>query len=190
MGTSTVIPSFESYQRAPDHITKSGPGDGQGVRSLLQRRPGSTGASSDRLFGPFRLVPTQFLLLDRGTPVPLGSRAMELLIALTERPGELLSKQDLIARVWPGVFVDPANLTVHICALRRVLRDGEDGNRFIVNIPGRGYIFVTPVAETQLRTTIVSEFRTDRQNDLFKCTPTGASADDADTSASLFSTEP
>jgi DNA-binding winged helix-turn-helix (wHTH) protein len=47
-----------------------------------------------------------------------------------------------MARVWPDVFVEPANLTVHISALRRTLRDGQDGNRFIINIPGRGYSFV------------------------------------------------
>lgn len=71
---------------------------------------------------------------------------MEILIALLERPGELISKQKLMARVWPDVFVAPANLTVHISALRRMLRDGRDGNRFIINIPGRGYKFVASVA--------------------------------------------
>jgi DNA-binding winged helix-turn-helix (wHTH) protein len=97
-------------------------------------------------FGPFRLLPTQFLLLERDKPVSLGSRALEILIALLERPGALVSKQELMARVWPGVFVEPANLTVHISALRRALRDGRDGNRFIINIPGRGYSFVASVA--------------------------------------------
>ncbi|MDL2400280.1 winged helix-turn-helix domain-containing protein [Rhizobium mayense] len=87
----------------------------------------------------------QFLLLERGKPVPLGSRALEILIALLERPGELVSKQDLMARVWPNIFVEPANLTVHMSALRRTLRDGRDGNRFIINIPGRGYRFVASV---------------------------------------------
>jgi DNA-binding winged helix-turn-helix (wHTH) protein len=68
-----------------------------------------------------------------------------MLVALLERHGELVSKQDLMARVWPNVFVEPANLTVHMSALRRALRDGRDGNRFIVNIPGRGYCFVASV---------------------------------------------
>ena len=63
-----------------------------------------------------------------------------------ERPGELVSKQELMARVWPNVFVEPANLTVHMSALRRTLRDGRDGNRFIINVPGRGYSFVASVA--------------------------------------------
>jgi DNA-binding winged helix-turn-helix (wHTH) protein len=96
-------------------------------------------------FGPFRLLPAQFLLLEGDKPVPLGSRAMHILMVLLERPGELVTKQELMARVWPNLFVEPANLAVHISALRRALRDGRNGNRFIINIPGRGYCFVTPI---------------------------------------------
>src|SRR5215831_2105441 len=96
-------------------------------------------------FGPFCLLPTQFLLLEGGKVVPLGSRALEILIALLERRGELVSKQDLMARVWPNLFVDPSNLTINMSALRRALRDGRDGRRFIVNIPGRGHRFVASV---------------------------------------------
>jgi DNA-binding winged helix-turn-helix (wHTH) protein len=103
-------------------------------------------APTEVSFGPFRLLPTQFLLLEGDKPVPLGSRALEILIVLLERPGELISKQELMDRVWPNVFVGPANLTVHISALRRTLGDGRDGNRFIINIPGRGYKFVASVA--------------------------------------------
>jgi DNA-binding winged helix-turn-helix (wHTH) protein len=102
-------------------------------------------AASDILFGPFRLLPTQFLLLDGDKAVRLGSRALQLLIVLVERRGELVSNQELMARVWPSVFVEPANLTVHISALRRALRDGCNGNRFIINVPGRGYVFVGSV---------------------------------------------
>jgi len=97
-------------------------------------------------FGPFCLFPTQFLLLEGDKPVPLGSRALEILIALLERRGELVSKQDLTARVWPKLFVDASNLTVHMSALRRALRDGRDGRRFIINVHGRGYCFVASVA--------------------------------------------
>jgi DNA-binding winged helix-turn-helix (wHTH) protein len=96
-------------------------------------------------FGRYRLLPMQFLLLEGDKPVPLGSRALEMLIALIERQGELVSKEDLTARVWPNLFVDPSNLTVHMSALRRALRDGQDGNRFIINIKGRGYRFVASV---------------------------------------------
>ena len=103
-------------------------------------------APAEILFGPFRVVPTQFLLLERDKPVFLGSRALQILLVLLERAGELVSKQELMARVWPDVFVEPANLSVHISALRRTLRDGRDGNRFIINVPGRGYSFVASVA--------------------------------------------
>src|SRR5262245_63636480 len=96
------------------------------------RRLGSADAAPAKVsFGPFCLLPTQFLLREGDTPVSLGSRALEILIALLERRGELVSKQDLMARVWPNVFVEPANLTVHMSALRRALRDGRDGHRFI-----------------------------------------------------------
>ena len=97
------------------------------------------------LFGPFCLLPTQFLLLEGDKPVPLGGRALEILIALLERRGELVSKQDLTARVWPNHFVAPSNLTTQVTALRRALRDGRNGNRFIINIKGRGYRFVASV---------------------------------------------
>jgi DNA-binding winged helix-turn-helix (wHTH) protein len=80
----------------------------------------------------------------------LGSRAMDILIALVERPSELVSKAELMARVWPNTFVEPANLTVHISALRRALGDGRDGNRFFINIPGRGYRFVAPVTVSDI----------------------------------------
>ena len=96
-------------------------------------------------FGSFRLLPVQRLLLEGNKPLHLGSRALDILIYLVERPGELVSKDELMARVWPSTFVEPANLTVHIAALRRALGDGHDGNRFLINIPGRGYRFVAPI---------------------------------------------
>ena len=117
------------------------------ARPLFEKRTEPAGATPTEVsFGPFRLLRTQLLLLEDDKPVPLGSRALEILIALLERQGELVSKQDLMARVWANVFVEPANLTVHMSALRRALRDGQDRNRFIVNIPGRGYCFVASVA--------------------------------------------
>ena len=116
------------------------------ARTSIENRTGSSGAAPTELsFGPFCLLPTQLLLREGDRPVPLGSRALEILIALLERRGELVSKQDLMARVWPNVFVEPANLTVHMSALRRALRDGQEGNRFIINVPGRGYCFVASV---------------------------------------------
>jgi DNA-binding winged helix-turn-helix (wHTH) protein len=94
------------------------------------------------LFGPFRMLPKQRLLMQADKAIHLGGRAFDVLIALLERPGELVSKE---ARVWPNTFVGRANLAVHISALRRALGDGRDGNRYVVNIPGRGYRFVASV---------------------------------------------
>jgi EAL domain-containing protein (putative c-di-GMP-specific phosphodiesterase class I)/DNA-binding winged helix-turn-helix (wHTH) protein len=96
-------------------------------------------------FGPFRLHPVQRLLLEGDKPVYLGSRALDILIVLLERPGELVTKNEIMARVWPDTCVESTNLTVNICALRRALGDGHAGNRYVINIPGRGYRFVTPV---------------------------------------------
>ena len=78
-------------------------------------------------------------------PVHLGGRALDILIALVERAGDLVSKDELMARVWPNTFVVQANLTVHVSALRRALRDGIGGSRYFVNVANRGYYFVAPV---------------------------------------------
>lgn len=93
-------------------------------------------------FGRFRLFPRQRLLLDGEKQVRLGSRALELLVTLIERPGELVRKDELIARVWPDTIVVEDNLAVHIAAVRRALGDGSGGKRYLVTVPGRGYCFV------------------------------------------------
>jgi DNA-binding winged helix-turn-helix (wHTH) protein len=115
-------------------------------KPFFAKRTEPQGAPIEVSLGSFRLLPTQVLLLEGDKPVPLGSRALEILIVLVERPGELVSRQELMARVRSNVPVELANLTVHISALRRMLRDGRDGNRFIINIPRRGYCFVASVA--------------------------------------------
>lgn len=96
-------------------------------------------------FGSFRLIPGQQLLLEGERSVDLGTRALHILIALAERAGEVVGKDEIVSRVWPGTFVEESNLRVHIAALRRALRDGREGRRYIVNIPGRGYSFVASV---------------------------------------------
>ena len=99
-------------------------------------------------FGPFRLLPTQRLLLEGDKQLRIGSRALDLLVALVERPGELVSKPELIAKVRPHTFVDESNLKAHILALRRALAYGEGGNRYVATVPRRGYCFVAPVAQS------------------------------------------
>ena len=96
-------------------------------------------------FGPFRLFPVQRLLLEDEQPIRLGSRALDILVALVERAGEVVAKEDLIARAWPNTVVDEAALRVHVAALRKVL-SGESGIRYVENVSGRGYRFVAPLA--------------------------------------------
>src|SRR6266568_4597933 len=96
-------------------------------------------------FGPFRLLPARRLLVEGDTPVRLGSRAFDILAALVERAGEVVSKEELLARAWPQTFVEEANLKIQVSALRRALGDGQGGHRYVVTVPGRGYNFVAPV---------------------------------------------
>ena len=96
-------------------------------------------------FGPFRLLAAQRLLLDGEKPVRLGSRAFDILTSLVERPGEVVGKEELIARAWPQTFVEELNLKIQVSALRRALGDGQGGHRYVVTVPGRGYNFVAPV---------------------------------------------
>src|SRR5580658_7367312 len=99
-------------------------------------------------FGPFRLFVVERQLQKGDEPLRLGGRALDTLIALVERAGEVVSQEELIARVWPDVAVEEANLRVHIASLRKALGDGREGARYIVTVPGRGYCFVAPVTHS------------------------------------------
>jgi DNA-binding winged helix-turn-helix (wHTH) protein len=96
-------------------------------------------------FGPFLLQPEQQRLLNLGTPVRIGGRALDLLTLLVERAGELVSKQELISRAWPDTFVDEANLKVNIASVRRILGERHSVRRFVATVVGRGYRFIAPV---------------------------------------------
>ncbi|MBW5438937.1 hypothetical protein FXB41_30500 [Bradyrhizobium canariense] len=96
-------------------------------------------------FGNFRLDRARRLLTKDGKPVRIGSRALDLLIVLIDRAGEVVSRRELVDLAWRGVAVDDAGVRVHIASLRRVLGDGRDGARYIVNVSGVGYSFVASV---------------------------------------------
>jgi predicted ATPase/DNA-binding winged helix-turn-helix (wHTH) protein len=89
------------------------------------------------------------LLLEADIPVHIGARALDLLVALVERAGEVVTKDELFARVWPTLTVDEGNLRTQVALVRKALRDGQGGARYLMNVPGRGYRFVAPVSITK-----------------------------------------
>jgi predicted ATPase/DNA-binding winged helix-turn-helix (wHTH) protein len=101
-------------------------------------------------FGSLRLIPAQRMLSEDGKPLRLGSRALDILVALIERAGETIPKEELIARVWPDTVVEEAALRVHVAALRKALGDGRAGTRYITNLSGRGYAFIAPVTRENM----------------------------------------
>ncbi|HET6324526.1 MAG TPA: winged helix-turn-helix domain-containing protein, partial [Planctomycetaceae bacterium] len=96
-------------------------------------------------FGPFELSSRERVLRREGVMLPLGGRALDILIYLAERPGEVIAKQELIDHVWSDVTVEEGSVRVHVAAIRKALGDGQFGNRYIANIKGRGYSFVGTV---------------------------------------------
>ncbi|WP_426425572.1 ATP-binding protein [Bradyrhizobium genosp. A] len=84
--------------------------------------------------------------MDDGKLLRVGGRALDILIFLVQRNGEVVGKTEIMARVWPNTFVEEDNLKVHISALRRAIGDGGGAKRYIVSVPGRGYAFVAPVS--------------------------------------------
>jgi predicted ATPase/DNA-binding winged helix-turn-helix (wHTH) protein len=96
-------------------------------------------------FGPFELSIGERVLRRDRQVLPLGGRALDILIHLADRPGEVIAKQELIDHVWSDVTVEEGSLRVHVAAIRKALGDGQFGNRYIANIKGRGYSFVGTV---------------------------------------------
>ena len=96
-------------------------------------------------FGDFRLNPSERVLFRRDRPVPLTPKAIETLLALVERHGHLVTKEELLRIVWPDAFVEENNLAQHISALRRVLGESDGDGPFIETVPRRGYRFAGSV---------------------------------------------
>ena len=92
-------------------------------------------------FGPFRVRATERLLEKDCTSLKIGSRALDILIVLLEHAPDVVSKRDLMRRVWGKLVVDEVSLRFHVAALRKRLGDGACSVRYIKNIPGRGYCF-------------------------------------------------
>ncbi len=98
-------------------------------------------------FGPFVLDAAERRLLRDGTPVPLPSKTFDMLLALVERGGRLVEKDELMQVVWPDTSVEEANLNHHVWALRKALGEGSNGSRYIETVPRHGYRFAAGVRE-------------------------------------------
>jgi DNA-binding winged helix-turn-helix (wHTH) protein/Tol biopolymer transport system component len=105
-------------------------------------------------FGEFELDPLHKRLLKRGRPVTLKPKAIDLLLVLVESRGEVVTKSDLLDRVWVNQFVEENNLSVHVAALRKALGETKNDHSYIVTVPGTGYKFV---AELKKQNEIVVE---------------------------------
>ncbi|AHG93530.1 transcriptional regulator domain-containing protein (plasmid) [Gemmatirosa kalamazoonensis] len=98
-------------------------------------------------FDRFTVDAGRRLLLRDGIAVPLTSKAFDVLLALVEGRGELVTKHDLLARVWPNQIVEEGNLTVHISAIRKALGERRGEHRYVVTVPGWGYRFVADLRD-------------------------------------------
>ena len=103
-------------------------------------------------FGPFCLFVRERRFERDGRAVKVGSRALDTLMVLADRAGEVVSNEELTARVWPDTSVEESSLRVHIAGLRKALGDGKDGARYVTNVPGRGYCLVAQVSRSSSST--------------------------------------
>ncbi|HUC66719.1 MAG TPA: winged helix-turn-helix domain-containing tetratricopeptide repeat protein [Stellaceae bacterium] len=95
-------------------------------------------------FGRFRFDLRRRCLLHDGEPVELGGRALDVLHLLASAEGAIVSKDELMAQLWPGRAVAENNLHVHISALRKALDEHSEGETYIITVPGRGYRLTHP----------------------------------------------
>lgn len=107
-------------------------------------------------FGEYRLEPEKLLLMKNSEVVNLPPKTIEVLVVLVESSGKVLTKQEILDKVWSDTFVEEANLTHHISALRKALGEGQNGAKFIETIPRRGYRFVYEVNRTANRASEVT----------------------------------
>jgi DNA-binding winged helix-turn-helix (wHTH) protein/TolB-like protein/tetratricopeptide (TPR) repeat protein len=96
-------------------------------------------------FGSFRIDTRERLLLRDGEPMPLPPKVYDTLLVLVENSGHIIEKEELMKAVWPDTFVEDANLTVNISALRKALGQGVSEHQYIETVPKRGYRFVSTV---------------------------------------------
>src|SRR5258705_5680350 len=138
-------------------------GRGQSAHQpILHEDPPSTGRHEANIggdavirFGQFGVLPRARQLLVDGQPIELGSRAFDLLMVLIGAPGILITKHEIISRVWPDTVVEESNLKVQMSALRRVLSADRD---VIKTVHGRGYVFTGEISAASIEPDIASRF--------------------------------
>lgn len=135
---SREVRTGSSLLAASSNCAKPGANERQSVPSVIS-------------FGPFTLYPCARVLERDGARLALGSRALDILIVLTEHAGEVVGQKELIRRVWRGLVVTPSSLRVHIAGLRKVLHEGVGSSQYIANVPGQGYCFVAPISRLEFR---------------------------------------
>ena len=130
-------------------------------KPLLQGANRSSSATADAAleFGRFRVLLRQRQLLADGVPVELGTRAFDLLLVLLEADGSLVTKEELLRQVWPGIVVSEENLKVQVSALRKALGADRDVIRTEF---GRGYRFTgvlctNPVTDAPQQATLLKQ---------------------------------
>jgi eukaryotic-like serine/threonine-protein kinase len=104
-------------------------------------------------FGPFRLDPTERVLLREGKLVSLTPKMFDILLFLVQRNGHVVEKDELMRAIWPDTFVEEANLAVNISGLRKALSEVPEGRHYIETVQRRGYRFeapLKPIGETQI----------------------------------------
>ena len=104
-------------------------------------------------FGRYRLDKQRARLWRDGHPVPLTTKALEMLVVLVDHEGELVTKQHLMAKLWPDSFVEEGNLAQHVFHLRKALGETAEDSKYIVTIPGKGYRFVGDVRKIAINGT-------------------------------------
>jgi DNA-binding winged helix-turn-helix (wHTH) protein len=150
-GSDAAIPFHARWRhRSVDELLSKRAANDTGSITDLPRpvrvAPSSGSAKDGVAFGPFRLFARERLLERNGEPVLVGGRALDILICLVEHAGEVVSKKDLMARVWADVTVGEGCVRFHVASLRKALGDGQSGARYVANVPGRGYCLVAPVS--------------------------------------------
>jgi DNA-binding winged helix-turn-helix (wHTH) protein/TolB-like protein/Flp pilus assembly protein TadD len=108
-------------------------------------------------FGPFRLDPSQDLLLEGTRKIPLTPKAYQTLLVLVENSGRTLGKDELLQKVWPDAFVEEATLAQNIFTLRKQLRDDRGTAQYIETVPKRGYRFVAEIRHVRPATSPVRQ---------------------------------